>query len=393
MDETRKRAYLEMPLLILIALTSTSGALLTILGTFIENIFFYGLGCLVAAIILFCVYLALTRIRVERMDGSLEAIEKKIDALALGDFRESDFSPFLKETRRIGGKLNALPFREFSFPRPTDLHDEREFFSYLESALPSLSRGRSLVGFYRFDKRESLQPIADKIVGIHRKTAFIFVSGIHCKAELERSFLGLPGRIAAAYYPDFGLGEIRDILLNDEGSKPGLFVHRKEPKAIEEKVQDFLFEHAPLRVGVIHLKKERGTLMKEWAGGEEIQTLENLPFESSKVARLLSLAKKEPLLSISDFSLLDPLLGNALTEMSASSICLKLNEIEEDESVLAYLVYGKGKKKEVTPNEESLLSDLVEFALTCLLKERFLIPSTGGSSFPLESIRGRLPRP
>ena len=393
MDETRKRAYLEMTLLISIALTSTSGALLTILGTFIENIFFYGLGCLVAAIILFCVYLALTRIRVERMDGSLEAIEKKIDALALGDFRESDFSSFPKQTKRIGGKLNALPFREFSFPRPTDLPDERAFFSYLESALPSLSRGCSLVGFYRFDKRESLQQIADKIVGIHRKTAFIFVSGIHCKAELERSFLGLPGRIAAAYYPDFGLGEIRDILLSDEGSKPGLFVHRKEPKAIGEKVQDFLFEHAPLRVGVIHLKKERGTLMKEWTGGEESQPLENLPFESSKVARLLSLAKKEPLLSISDFSLLDPLLGNALTEISASLICLKLNEIEEDESVLAYLVYGKGKKKEVTPYEENLLSDLVEFALTCLLKERFLIPSTGGSSFPLESIRGRLPRP
>ncbi|MBE6135260.1 MAG: hypothetical protein E7179_04555 [Erysipelotrichaceae bacterium] len=393
MDERRKRAYLEMPLLISIALTSTSGALLTILGTFIENIFFYGLGCLVAAIILFCVYLALTRIRVERLDGSLEAIEKKIDALALGDFRESDFSSFPKLAKRIGGKLNALPFAEFSFPRPTDLPDERAFFSYLESALPSLSRGCSLVGFYRFDKRESLQPIADKIAGIHRKTAFIFVSGIYCKAELERSFLGLPGRIAAAYYPDFGLGEIRDILLSDEGNKPGLFVHRKKPKAMEEKVQDFLFEHAPLRVGVIHLKKERGTLMKEWTGGEESQTLENLPFESSKVARLLSLAKEEPLLSLSDVSLLDPLLGNALTEISASSICLKLNEIEEDESVLAYLVYGKGKEKEVTPSEENLLSDLVEFALTCLLKERFLIPSTGGSSFPLENIRGRLPRP
>ena len=393
MDERRKRAYLEMPLLISIALTSTSGALLTILGTFIENIFFYGLGCLMAAIILFCVYLALSRIRVERMDGSLEAIEKKIDALALGDFRESDFSPFPKQTKRIGGKLNALPFREFSFPRPTDLPDERAFFSYLESALPSLNRGCSLVGFYRFEKRESLQPIADKIVGIHRKTAFIFVSGIYCKAELERSFQGLPGRIAAAYYPDFGLGDIRDILLGDEESKPGLFVHHKEPKAIEEKVQDFLFEHAPLRVGVIHLKKEKGTLMKEWTGGEESQTLENLPFESSKVARLLSLAKKEPLLSLSDVSLLDPLLGNALAEISASSICLKLNEIEEDESVLAYLVYGKGKKKEVTPFEENLLSDLIEFALTRLLKERFLIPSTGGSSFPLESIRGRLPRP
>ena len=238
-----------------------------------------------------------------------------------------------------------------------------------------------------------MQAIADKIVGIHRKTAFIFVLGIRCKAELERSFLGLPGRIAAAYYPDFGLGEIRDILLSDEGSKPGLFVHRKKPKAIEEKVQGFLFEHAPLRVGVIHLKKERGTLMKEWTGGEESQTLENLPFESSKVARLLSLAKEEPLLSLSDVSLLDPLLGNALTEISASSICLKLNEIEEDESVLAYLVYGKGRKKEVTFYEENLLSDLVEFALTCLLRERFLIPSTGGSSFPLESIRGRLPRP
>ena len=393
MDERRKRSYLEMPLLISITLTSTSGALLTILGTFIENIFFYGLGCLVAAIILFCVYLALSRIRVERMDGSLEAIEKKIDALALGDFRESDFSSFPKETKRIGEKLNGLPFRECSFPRPTDLHDEREFFSYLESALPSLSRGCSLAGFYRFDKRESLQPIADKIVGIHRKTAFIFVSGIYCKAELERSLQGLPGRVVAVYYPDFDLAKIRDILLGDKGKEPGLFIHGKEPKGLEEKVQDFLFEHAPLRIGIIHLKKERGTLVKEWSGDEESQTMESLPFESGKVSKLLALAKKEPLLSLSDFSLLDPLLGNALTEISASSICLKLCEIEEDESVLAYLVYGKGKKKEVTPYEESLLSDLVEFALTRLLRERFLIPSTGGSSFPLESIRGHLPHP
>ena len=212
-----------MPLLISIALTSTSGALLTILGTFIENIFCYGLGCLVAAIILFCIYLALSRIRVERMDGSLEAIEKKIDSLALGDFRESDFSSFPKETKRIGEKLNGLPFREFSFPRPSDLHDEREFFAYLESALASLKGGCCLIGFYHFEKKESLQPIADKIVGIHRKTAFIFVSGIYCKAELERSFQDLSGRVVAAYYPDFELAKIRDILLGDKGKEPGLF--------------------------------------------------------------------------------------------------------------------------------------------------------------------------
>ena len=132
--------------------------------------------------------------------------------------------------------------------------------------------------------------------------------------------------------------------------------------------------------------------MKEWVGGERVNTLEGLAFEAKKVSRFLQIAKRERFASLSDFSLLDPLLENELSEIAATSICFESLEIEKDESVLAYLVWGEAKKKEVTPYEKDLLSDLIEFALKRLLRERFLIPSTGGSSFRLENIRDHLPR-